>query len=916
MKNLQKMFALLIVFIITTAANAQDERKEKCDFLDENKVAYNIKSDGTVEVSYAKLKKGKYAYDDEYVVLCKGDIVIPAVVSNDGVEYKVTSIADHAFDGSKNITSVQIGENVTSIGRYAFTKSQDLATVTMSDNVTDMLVGVFEACPILSSVQLSNSLTNMEGSIFSECTALKEITLPNSLEKLMSKTFNACSSLETVVFGKSIKEIGNDEMYGAENDVFRDCTALVNITFNDKLTLIGNGAFQGCKSLINLTFPAKLKVISDYAFAACENIKTLDFSKCTKLEKIGNSAFGRMWSGGATQVENLILPDCVNKIGHSAFKGSESLVNVKLPKNLENIGIGTFEDCIKLAEVTIPGRLEKLPENLFSGCTGLKKIIFTAGGKLSGDDGVFNGCAPEDIYVNRPVFCLSSCDKSNLKVLEIGENITEWNNDYVGDNLEKIVTYIDNPSQLIPEFTDDIFNNATLYVPKGLQYVYQDFTAEVWNKFAKIEEFGEVLKDGGIYYVVNNIEKTARVVFGEQMDDAKKNYSGSVDIPETVELNDVEYNVTSIGSYAFNQCEGLKSVTIPESITSIGKQTFSECKNIKNIELPEGLKYLGESCFEYCESLTEVIVPKNITKLEFGVFQECNKLAGVTLPTDLTSIGTCAFSGCVALPNIELPEGVTFIGNFAFNNCAALESIEIPAHVDSIMECTFSKCASLTKIELKNNIKKIMGAAFEKSGLQTVIIGSNVETICETAFSECQQLTNLVFEDANEPIVIDEGLAENKYANHSFNACPIEKLYIGRELKGFDGWADNFLEELTLGADLTEWHDNYCGSTCDKVIAKMELAMQLVPNFKDIVYETAVLEVPAGMADEYRSAEGWKNFKNIKEEGSALSIDSVLNGDVEIQSIYSVDGKTRTSLEKGLNIIKLADGKIVKLFVD
>lgn len=46
--------------------------------------------------------------------------------------------------------------------------------------------------------------------------------------------------------------------------------------------------------------------------------------------------------------------------------------------------------------------------------------------------------------------------------------------------------------------------------------------------------------------------------------------SGNLIIPETVFNGEITYPVTSIGSYAFSNCSGLTSITIPNTVTSIG----------------------------------------------------------------------------------------------------------------------------------------------------------------------------------------------------------------------------------------------------------------------------------------------------------------------------------------------------------
>ena len=65
-------------------------------------------------------------------------------------------------------------------------------------------------------------------------------------------------------------------------------------------------------------------------------------------------------------------------------------------------------------------------------------------------------------------------------------------------------------------------------------------------------------------------------------------------------------SVTSIDSYAFNNCTTLTSIVIPNSVISIGYGSFYNCTSLTSIVIPNSVISIGSSAFHNCTSLTSI----------------------------------------------------------------------------------------------------------------------------------------------------------------------------------------------------------------------------------------------------------------------------------------------------------------------
>ena len=334
------------------------------------------------------------------------------------IPQNVTSIGACAFSGCWNLCHVTLPDGLMYIDRGAFKECSKLEEIRIPDGVKTLSWSTFQGCKKLKRIYHSSDLvwtgewfdvggydvetvTVPEGvevigeSACWEYAALKELILPKSLERIRYGAFNMCRSLQRIAFSERLKSI--------EDIAFRECVSLFRLALPTSLTNIGKGAFEECRSLTEVEIPASVETIGANAFSGCTGlvrvrvcnpacrIHPTAFKNCHGLtsfvfegegrDEILHYAYGftienetlKDYSGLAEEVS---VPNCVKKIGVSAFRKCSHVTRVTLGDSVTEIGRFAFEGCTSLCEMDIPASVDCIRGALFKDGTASLKITF------------------------------------------------------------------------------------------------------------------------------------------------------------------------------------------------------------------------------------------------------------------------------------------------------------------------------------------------------------------------------------------------------------------------------------------------------------------------------------------------------------------------------------------------------------
>lgn len=366
--------------------------------------------------------------------------------------------------------------------------------------------------------------------------------------------------LEYSLFKFDNNLIGHDSLYclitGYDDSLLKQTVIVpgsVKINDIEYRVSVGSEVFKDNYNIRSVIFCNGVNSIGRRAFENCRNIETISFHGVVSM--IGHSSFE-----ACSGLKSLTL-ECADIMPY-AFAGCTSLKTA----TVKSVGIssGMFKDCISLNKIDLDSMQNyTIGNEAFMNCNSLDTVSL-------------NGCLKifEDAFR-----CCGSLTNVNL-----GEELIQ-----IGDRAFMECTDI--KSMVIPSTVMEIGIGI-------LRYCTNLDTIEVMNSNPVYSS------NNGCNVIIKN--KTKELIAGCR----------STIFP---------LDVVAISDYAFNGHD-IKSVLFSSQLRSIGKSAFEGCQYLNFLNLPDGLQFIGDSAFYACKKLDYVDIPETVLSIGDFAFDGCGNI--------------------------------------------------------------------------------------------------------------------------------------------------------------------------------------------------------------------------------------------------------------------------------------------------
>ena len=577
------------------------------------------------------------------------------------------------FVNGSPVTDLVIPNGAEKIGRGIFCGTA-FESVTIPGSAVSVGVGAFYACDNLKKVVMNEGVKQIKHNAFSDCYSLQSVSLPDTMERIDRYVFVDDDNIQYNTYDNA-RYLGNS----SNKYVYLVSGLSSNITSCEipaGTKVIGAGAFydafpgsswgsgSGLKSVV---VPEGVVTIEDSAFMYCDLEKislpdSLSYIGARAIENYGKLALnqyqGGFYLGNETNKyvafycgtefgkgtltmhkdTKVILSSGFNYASYSEIVLNEGLryiasygmcdaydiTKIVIPEGVTGIGYAAFEGCKNLEEIHIPVSLTTVDDQGFLPYQTLKIYYGGSEKRLMEYEDLYNylnAYALELIYEKtdkdeKPEKDDGNCSHSfgqwtfSERNAETGETILVKTCEKCGKTETLAIKKVKHSMETIPAV------EATCAHPGSTKGKRCTVCGEYTEKPETIPPVEHKFEGGkctvcgaseGLWY--EDYDGSGESLYVNYMGDCT---SSKVVIPAYCQLKPV----VMIGSYAFENYDGITEVVIQDGIEGINNYVFADCDSLVKVTIPASVKYIGEGIFENSYNLNTIVFEGSKTEWE------------------------------------------------------------------------------------------------------------------------------------------------------------------------------------------------------------------------------------------------------------------------------------------------------------
>ena len=351
---------------------------------------------------------------------------------------------------------------------------------------------------------------------FMDCSKLSSIILPSTLESINREAFYYCG-LSEITIPASVTSIHYAGLYQCFRNIYVDSDnpnycSVDGVLYSKDLTKI-------------LCYPVRRNEES--------------YTILSSVTVIGGCSFYGCY------LKRIEIPSGVTRFEQGAFRYCHNLVSVDIPEGIEIIEDENYQYCDSLQSVSVPASVTSIASDVFNGCPMLQEInVDPNNQEYASVNGIFYNKTLSKLIVFPPAkpetsfeipegvteigtYAFYGC--KNLTAISIPQTVNTigYASFEYATNLMSVTVFKEQPIRISDCFTDETFQNGTLYVPSGTKALYE--AANGWKRFLNIVEM-----EPAVDYAFDTTTGVLTISGGTSLADALSAAGGRDEVAKTI----------------------------------------------------------------------------------------------------------------------------------------------------------------------------------------------------------------------------------------------------------------------------------------------------------------------------------------------------------------------------------------------